>query len=543
MANLNDGRLRNARKGIPMPSAHATVDDERIVDMRPEPARITLKRAGTGLPRRNETHANDDNVSMRARRISSERPNTRNMDNESDYDIQPVREPITPVQDYDDGMGSWEQEPQQYDGAPETQGNDGIQSYAEQHADYETPAPPIRVKPSMSETPAEKRGFTESAADNSEHMDGDEAYDPETHNGKEFGFKDDVMNNIPEQLAPFVDKAFDFIDKMKNKTADASDKNKNRNKPDEHKNKIGIGKSKTKSLNPVMIIIVMLAVILLVFVGLNAMNSGGMQSTDSSANKTDDASMVSIPSVIGDDSETALRKLDKIGFKGIRKDTDGEYIDDGSPDKFRVKDVFPDKKAMKGSQVILTVIPGEKDAFEILKTGDKLPDAVKTLESYGYGESYIRFTDADGRTIKHDSPDYDDYVVNDVSDDDIPVIAVSSAKEAEAKKKAQDELNKAAQAAAAEQAQGNSLSDANKCTQIGSKGIADDGTVYVCTKMTIGDGATWQKQDKNATPSTSDTGTDDNTSNENNDSNNESAQTKQEPQNGTTMERAGKDVE
>ena len=236
-----------------------------------------------------------------------------------------------------------------------------------------------------------------------------------------------------------------------------------------------------------------------------AMNSGGTQGIDSSANKTDDASMVSIPSVIGDDSETALRKLDKIGFKGIRKDTDGEYIDDGSPDKFRVKDVFPDKKAMKGSQVILTVIPGDKDAFEILKTGDKLPDAVKTLESYGYGESYIRFTDADGRTIKHDSPDYDDYVVNDVSDDDIPVITVSSAKEAEAKKRAQDELNKAAQAAAAEQAQGNSLSDANKCTQIGSKGIADDGTVYVCTKMTIGDGATWQKQDKNATQSASDT--------------------------------------
>jgi len=130
-----------------------------------------------------------------------------------------------------------------------------------------------------------------------------------------------------------------------------------------------------------------------------------------------------------------------------------------------------------------------------------------------------------------------------VSDDDIPVITVSSAKEAEAKKKAQDEFNKAAQAAATEQAQGNSLSDANKCTQIGSKGIADDGTVYVCTKMTIGDGATWQKQDKNATPSTSDTGTDDNTSNENNDSNNESEQTKQDPQDGTTMERAGKDVE
>lgn len=534
MANLNDGRLSNARKGIPMPSAHATVDDERIVDMRPEPTRITLKRAGTRLPRRNETHANDDNASMRTLRRHPARPNTRNMDNESDYDIQPVREPITPVQDYD--------------GAPEMQGNDGMQSYMEQHADYETPAPPIRVKPAMSETPAEKRGFTESAADNSEHMDGDEAYDPETHNGKEFGFKDDVMNNIPEQFAPLADKVFDFIDKMKNKTADASDKNKNRSKPDEHKNKTGIGKSKTKSLNPVMIIIVMLAVTLLVFVGLNAMNSGAMnsggtQGIDSSANKTDDASMVSIPSVIGDDSETALRKLDKIGFKGIRKDTDGEYIDDGSPDKFRVKDVFPDKKAMKGSQVILTVIPGDKDAFEILKTGDKLPDAVKTLESYGYGESYIRFTDADGRTIKQDSPDYDDYVVNDVSDDDIPVITVSSAKEAEAKKKAQDELNKAAQAAAAEQAQGNSLSDANKCTQIGSKGIADDGTVYVCTKMTIGDGATWQKQDKNATPSTSDTGTDDNTSNENNDSNNESEQTKQYPQDGTTMERAGKNVE
>ena len=505
-----------------MPSAHATVDDERIVDMRPEPARITLKRAGTKLM------PNDDNASMRTLRRYSARPNTRNMDkNESDYDIQPVREPITPVQDYDDGIGSWEREPQQYDVAPETQGNDGMQSYTEQHADYETPA--------------EKRGFTESAADNSEHMDGDEAYDTATHNGKEFGFKDDVMNNIPEQFAPFADKAFDFIDKMKNKTVDASNKNKNRSKPDEHKNKTGIGKSKTKSLNPVMIIIVMLAVILLVFVGLNTMNSDGTQNTDSSANKTDDASMVSIPSVIGDDSETALRKLDKIGFKGIRKDTDGEYIDDGSPDKFRVKDVFPDKKAMKGSQVILTVIPGDKDAFEILKTGDKLPDAVKTLESYGYGESYIRFTDADGRTIKQDSPDYDDYVVNDVSDDDIPVITVSSAKEAEAKKKAQDELNKAAQAAAAEQAQGNSLSDENKCTQIGSKGIADDGTVYVCTKMTIGDGATWQKQDKNATPSTSDT--DDNTSNENNDSNNESEQTKQEPQDGTTMERAGKDVE
>lgn len=546
MANLNDGRLSNARKGIPMPSAHATVDDERIVGMRPEPARITLKRAGTGLPRRNETHANDDNASMRTLRRHPARPLPRNMDNESDYDIQPVREPITPVQDYDDGyddsMDSWEQEPQQYDDTPETQDNDGMQSYMEQHADYEnTCVPPIPAKPAMSETPAEKRGFTESAADNSEHMDGDEAYDPETHDGKEFGFKDDVMNNIPEQFAPFAGKAFDFIDKMKNKAAGASNKNKNRSKSDEHKNKTGIGKSKTKALNPVMIIIVMLAVILLVFVGLNAMDSGGTQNADSSANKADDASMVSIPSVIGDDSETALRKLDKLGFKGIRKDTDGEYIDDGSPDKFRVKDVFPDKKAMKGSQVILTVIPGDKDAFEILKTGDKLPDAVKTLESHGYGESYIRFTDADGRTIKQGSPDYDDYVVNDVSDDDIPVITVSSAKEAEAKKKAQDELNKAAQAAAAEQAQGNSLSDANKCTQIGSKGIADDGTVYVCTKMTIGDGATWQKQDKNATPSTSDT--DDNTSNENNDSNNESEQTKQEPQDGTTMERAGKDVE
>lgn len=552
MANLNDGRLNNARKGIPMPSAHATVDDERIVDMRPEPARITLKRAGTGLPRGNETHANDDNASMRTLRRHPARPNTRNMNMESDYDIQPVREPITPVQDYDDGyddsMDQWEQEPQQHDGVPETQGNDGMKSYIEQHVDYETPAPPIQDKPAMSETPAEKRGFTESTADNSEHMDGDSAYDPATHDGKEFGFKDDVMNNIPEQFAPFADKAFDFIDKMKNKTVDASNKNKNRNKPDEHKNKTGIGKPKTKLLNPVMIIIVMLAVILLVFVGLNAMNSGAMNSdgthnTDSSTNKADDANMVSIPSVIGDDSETALRKLDKIGFKGIRKDTDGEYIDDGSPDKFRVKDVFPDKKAMKGSQVILTVIPGDKDAFEILKTGDKLPDAVKTLESHGYGESYIRFTDADGRTIKQDSPDYDDYVVNDVSDDDIPVIIVSSAKEAEAKKKAQDELNKAAQAAAAEQAQGNSLSDANKCTQIGSKGIADDGTVYVCTKMTIGDGATWQKQDKNATPSTSGTGTDDNASNENNDSNNESEQTKQEPQDGTAMERAGKDVE
>lgn len=130
MANLNDGRLNNARKGIPMPSAHAAVDDERIVDMRPEPARRTLKRAGTELPRRNETHANDDNVSMRTLRRHPARPNTRNMDNESDYDIQPVREPITPVQDYDD--------------APETQGNDGMQSYIEQHADYETPAPPIQ---------------------------------------------------------------------------------------------------------------------------------------------------------------------------------------------------------------------------------------------------------------------------------------------------------------------------------------------------------------------------------------------------------------
>lgn len=536
MANLNDGRLNNARKGIPMPSAHATVDDERIVDMRPEPARITLKRAGTGLMRGNETHANDDNASMRTLRRHPARPNTRNMDMESDYDIQPVREPITPVQDYDDGIGPWEQEPQQHDDAPETQGNDGMQSYTEQHADYETPAPPIRDKPAMSETPAEKRGFTESTADNSEHMDGDEAYDPATHDGKEFGFKDDVMNNIPEQFAPFAEKAFDFIDKMKNKTVDASDKNKNRNKPDEHKNKTGISKPKTKSLNPVMIIIVMLAVILLVFVGLNAMNSDGTQNTDSSANKADDASMVSIPSVIGDDSETALRKLDKIGFKGIRKDTDGEYIDDGSPDKFRVKDVFPDKKAMKGSQVILTVIPGDKDAFEILKTGDKLPDAVKTLESHGYGESYIRFTDADGRTTKQDSPDYDDYVVNDVSDDDIPVITVSSAKEAEAKKKAQDELNKAAQAAAAEQAQGNSLSDANKCTQIGSKGIADDGTVYVCTKMTIGDGATWQKQDKTTTANTgSNAGTESNdgSSSENNDVSTDD---------GTETERTGKDV-
>lgn len=124
-----------------------------------------------------------------------------------------------------------------------------------------------------------------------------------------------------------------------------------------------------------------------------------------------------------------------------------------------------------------------------------------------------------------------------MSDDDIPVITVSSAKEAEAKKKAQDELNKAAQAAAAEQAQGNSLSDANKCTQIGSKGIADDGTVYVCTKMTIGDGATWQKQDKTTTANTgSNAGTESNdgSSSENNDASTDD---------GTETERAGKDVE
>lgn len=278
------------------------------------------------------------------------------------------------------------------------------------------------------------------------------------------------------------------------------------------------GKKKNKKKIPTKLIIIIVSIILIVLFGVPVIISGVTALTggiSGGANKAASSQQSNAPAtaedivpiprgLIGSDGFVAFDKVNAAGFNAIIKDTNDEYVekDNKKKMKYRVKSVFPDKTAAKGSQVVITVVPGAKNANDLVKKGQPLKDVYNALVNDGFAKKYIKFLNADDVAINVDSPDKDDYVLSDITDDDIPTFTFDSKKNADEKLKVQQELNdkvKKASKAIRDGRDADTSSDI-RCDSslLGQKGVENDGSVWQCKKSDDKDYPVWTKlQQKN----------------------------------------------
>lgn len=198
--------------------------------------------------------------------------------------------------------------------------------------------------------------------------------------------------------------------------------------------------------------------------------------------------LIPVPrNLTGHDAWEVEGQVSRAGFNVILKDSEDNYIhksDFKDNERFRVKSVFPDTSAAKGSQVVVTVIPGSADASSVIKTGDTLDTVVKALkEKAHFPQKYLKIVNTDELTINLDHPDKSDYVLTNISADDNPVFTFDSKQLTDEKSKHQNELNDLVQKARKAKEDGGISSEKYQyCdkTLIGQKGVEKDGTVWVC---------------------------------------------------------------
>lgn len=321
-------------------------------------------------------------------------------------------------------------------------------------------------------------------------------------------------SRLPDSAKNFLNNAIPDNVKSKIDNFIGGDNNSDNNNDGNNGNK----KNGKKKKIPTRLIIIIVSIILIVLFGvpiiisgvtaLTGSVSGGVNKVASSQQSNAPATaedIVPIPrGLIGSDGFTAFNKVNAAGFNAIIKDTNDEYVekDNQKKMKYRVKSVFPDKTAAKGSQVVITVVPGAKSANDLVKKGQPLKDVYNALVNDGFAKKYIKFLNADDVAINVDSPDKDDYVLSDITDDDIPTFTFDSKKNADEKLKIQQELNdkvKKASKAIRDGRDADTSSDI-RCDSslLGQKGVENDGSVWQCKKSDDKDYPVWTKlQQKN----------------------------------------------